>query len=480
MHPDDERYGWRVLGVTAIGILLCFVNASTLNVTLPVVASDLGASPAQASWILLSYMLVTSIFILSFGRLGDMLGRRRLYLFGLATLTLASVGCALASNITLFLLLRVVQALGAAAVITNTSSLVSDAFPLKRLGLGLGIISTISACAQGLGPVIGSAIVSLEGWRAIFWLNLPVGCLGLFFARRILRAQPAHGDGSFDFIGCLLSLTGVGGLIMAMSMGGPEGWGSPEVRWAALVGVITGALFIWRQRTYRHPLMDLRLFQDRVRSAYYLCITLIALAQTSSVLLIALFIQAVQGLSVLDAGLRTVPVALGMTLAAPISGRLIGQFQARSLLMTGLALAALGAALIALLLSPTLPYPLMGGCLLMMGIGIGTFIPPNNTGIMQSVTAGQRGVANGIRSTLMNIGFVLGTATTLTIATAGLTLQGQAAAYAGHAGDFSPADLRDFVLGCRAAFAVLSGCCLLGMAVVQVWVRRTDTQIVEV
>ena len=192
--PGSAAYGWRVLSVTTLGVMLCFINASTLNVALPALVRDLGATAVQAGWILLSYMLLTTVLILVFGRLADLLGRRRLYLAGLATLVLASVGCGLAGNAEVLLMFRCLQAIGAAAVITNTTALLADAFPSHKLGLGLGINATISAAAQSLGPILGGVVVSTLGWRAIFLLNLPLGLIALYWAWRTLRRAPYTSD----------------------------------------------------------------------------------------------------------------------------------------------------------------------------------------------------------------------------------------------------------------------------------------------
>ena len=309
----QARYAWRVLSVTALGVILCFVNASTLAVALPVVAQDLGASPMQASWVLLSYMLVTTALIPVFGRLADLFGRRRLYMTGLALLTLASVGCALASDAPTLLAFRCLQALGAASVITNTTALIVDAFPARMLGVGLGLNSTISAAAQSVGPMLGGALVGGLGWRAVFWINLPIGLFALVRAHRTLRRTPGRRHERFDVVGAGLSMVGLGGLVYGLSMTGPLGWASPQVLGGAAVAVVGLAAFVVSQRLRRDPLIDLALFADRERAAAYAAVLLVCMAQTASVLLIALFMQGVGGLDAFQAGLCVAPVPLKYT-----------------------------------------------------------------------------------------------------------------------------------------------------------------------
>lgn len=432
---EEERqqaaHAWRVLGVTALGVTLCFVNASTLTVALPVVAHDLSGTPTQASWILLSYMLTTTVLIPVFGRMADLFGRRSLYLAGLGVLTLASVGCGLARSAEAMLVFRCLQAIGAASVITNTTALLTDAFPLRLLGVGLGLNATISAAAQSVGPMVGGALVGSLGWRAIFLMNLPIGLCALALAYRTLpRHRPAGGE-RFDAVGALLSMVGLGALVYGLSMSGPLGWSSTQVWGALLVAAVGLALFIASQRVRRDPLVDLSLFTDRARATAYATVLLLCMAQTSSLLLVALFLQGVQNLDSFHAGVSVAPVPLGMMVAAPIAGRLVGRFSSLSLSIAGQALCAAGLLVLAWVLAPGVSRVALGAGLLLIGIGTGMFLTSNNSGIMLSVPAHRRGVANAIRSALQNAGLVVGAALSMSIAIAALPAASQRAVYEG-------------------------------------------------
>jgi EmrB/QacA subfamily drug resistance transporter len=467
MRPTDQEqacYAWRVLSVTALGVILCFVNASTLTVALPVVAQDLGASPMQASWVLLSYMLVMTVLIPVFGRLADLFGRRTLYMAGLATLTLASLGCSLATRPETLLVFRCLQAVGAAAVITNTSALIADAFPLRMLGMGMGLNSTISAAAQSFGPMLGGAVVSTLGWRAIFWLNLPIGMYALYRAHRILRRTPRERHERFDLVGAVLSMIGLGGLVYGLSMTGPLGWSSPQVLWGAAAAVVGLSAFVASQLVRRDPLIDMTLFADRERATAYASVLLICMAQTSSVLLVALFIQGVQGQNAFQAGLGVAPVPLGMMIASPIVGRLTGRFTSLAMSTFGLLLVMAGLALLAWLLQPQIPSIQLGMALLLIGLGTGCFLTSNNSGIMASVAPRRRGVANAVRSTLQNTGLVVGAAMSTSIAISQLSPASQRAVYEGTLSQAASADIFLFVAGCRLAFVLLAGVCLSGIA----------------
>ncbi|WP_144639349.1 MFS transporter [Bordetella genomosp. 13] len=467
---DAEQYGWRVLSVTTLGVMLCFINASTLNVALPMVADDLNASPVQASWILLSYMLLTTVLILVFGRLADLLGRKRLYLAGLAVLVAGSVGCGLSQSAGMLLAFRCVQAIGAAAVITNTTALLADAFPVHKLGLGLGLNATISAAAQSMGPVIGGVLVDSFGWRSIFLINLPLGALALAWAGYTLRQTAFTHNERFDVAGAGLSMVGVAGLVYALSMGGPNGWLDAHVLAGAAIGIIGMMAFVFSQRRREHPLVDLSLFDEPMRSASYACVMLISMANVSTILLVSLYLQAAHGYDAVSAGLAVAPTPVGMMLASPVSGRLIGRHSHLTLCLWGLGFAAAGVLMLACVTGLPDPYVWMAPALFCVGVGNGLFLTPNNSGIMQGVRPGRRGIANGIRSALQNTGLVIGTALALSIATAPLSHASQKAAYAGRLSMVSQGEVHAFTGGCRTAFAVLFLLCSTAIAVL-LWAR---------
>ena len=445
------------------GVMLCFVNASTLNVVLPVVSHDLGSSSAQASWILLSYMLVTTALIPVCGRLADLFGRRRLYMGGLALLTGASVGCGLAPDTAWLLLFRCLQAVGAAAVITNTTALLTDAFSSRTLAFGLGLNSTLSATAQSFGPMLGGAVVSTLGWRAIFLLNLPLGLYALHRAHRTLKDVLPRQNEPFDVRGALLSMMALSGLVYGLSMAGPKGWSSPHCWLALALSVFCFSVFVAAQRRTRHPLIDLGLFADRERATAYACVLLICMAQTSSVLLVALVLQGVQGANAFHAGLSVAPVPVGMMLASPVAGRLMGRFSSLHLSATGLLFVMVGLCWLVWQLHAEVHTAMLGVGLLAIGLGTGLFLTANNSGIMGGVQAQRRGVANAIRSTLQNAGLVLGAALAMSIAIAGLAPDVQRAVYDGRLDQTTPEDVLQFLTGCRWAFAVLAALCLAGI-----------------
>jgi MFS family permease len=247
---------WPVLAAAGLGVMLCFFGVSALNVVLPQLASDLGASTTQARWILLSYMLVSSVCILSLGRLADLWGRRRLFLGGLAAFIVASAACAMASSASALLSARVMQAIGAAGVIATASAIVSDAFGRSRLGLALGILAMIAALAQVAGPTLGGLLVSSFGWRSLFALNVPLGSIALIGAWFVVPERPGGSSWNFDLAGAAWSVVGLGGVAYALSVASAAGWLSLQVLAPLSIGMLAIAAFVHTQRTSVGPLID--------------------------------------------------------------------------------------------------------------------------------------------------------------------------------------------------------------------------------
>jgi EmrB/QacA subfamily drug resistance transporter len=462
---DDERYAWRVLSVTSLGVLLAAANTSTLDVALPVVARHFDASASAASWTLLTYMLVNTVLILAFGRLADIIGRRRLYLIGLATLTAASLACGFAPSIIVLAALRGVQAIGAAAIITNTTAQLTDAFPARLLGTALGLNVAVASAAQVIGPVIGGAMASTWGWRAVFWFNVPTGVVGLVWARISLRHPlQRQRDERFDVLSAFLSLGMLGGLVIALSEGGALGWTSTPVLVGASVFVVTTPLFIVLQMHRPDPLVDLRLFADRQRSAAYVASFLLALARFAVVLLAALYLQAARGLGPFQAGIRVIPVAVGMMVASPLVGRLVHRFSARILSTSGLVLTGLGLLGLALRLHPETGDVELALWLALIGVGSGIFLTPNTSSIMSSVEPARRGIANGIRSMSQNSGYVVSVALSLGIVTSALPPEQKREAYAGTLSRLGPQSLAHLTHGYHLALLVLAAMTVLGAA----------------
>ncbi|MET3441977.1 EmrB/QacA subfamily drug resistance transporter [Variovorax paradoxus] len=466
MADDADKAGWPVLAAASSGALLCFLNLSALNVALPAVARSLHATPTQASWILLSYMLVSTVCILSFGRLADLWGRRQLFLAGLSLFVAACAACAFAPTAELMLASRTAQAIGAAGVMANASALVSDAFGRRKTGLALGVLAMVAALAQVVGPLAGGFVVSWWGWRVLFMLNVPAGLCVLAWSWKVLPTSAAAKAERFDLAGAALSLVGIGCVTYALSMAGTRGWTSTPVWAFMLAGLCAIGLFSGVQMRVASPLVDPSLFRDPARRTAYAGILLLSMTQAAPLLLVALYLQACAGLQPSEAGLRIAPVAFGMLMAAPVAGILLRRFRPESICVGGMLLAGGALALLAALLQPTIGTVQLSMCLWVLGLGIGSFVTPNNASILQSVVPQRRGIANGVRSTLQNTGIMVGTALTLSVALAQLPSGSQRTVLGNGSAGLSGVDVAAFTQGASSALVLLAVLCFAGAALV--------------
>jgi EmrB/QacA subfamily drug resistance transporter len=465
---DRVKYAWRVLSVTSVGMNLAFLNTSTLTIALPVVARHFDASEFQASWFILAYLLVNTSLILVFGRTADLIGRRQLYLFGLSLITVASLASAFAPDAYTLIALRGLQGVGGAAILANTTALLVDAFPPRLLPLGLGFNVTAASAASVLGPVVGGFLVTSLGWRAVFWFNVPIGVIGVYWAMRTLRdTKPVPRlDGHrerFDRTGGGLTVLILTTSILWLSKGNEWGWASPlSLGLLSVATVSTGALVLV-ERASANPLIDPVLFRDRARSMAYAATTVMSLTQSAIVLLVALYLQAVQGLSPLHSALLVIAMAGGIVVASPLAGRLSQLLEPRLLASAGFTLSAIGLFALSLAIHTETSHVALVITLAVIGFGCGIFQSPNTTALMSTVPSHRRGIAGGVRSMVQGAGQAIGTALGLALVTSALEPALRRRVYSGTA-LADPAESSLLVQGFRTTFLVLALISLIGIA----------------
>jgi EmrB/QacA subfamily drug resistance transporter len=460
---NEARRAWQILFATSLSVVLVFINSSGLSIALPSLTRDLDASSTQVTWVLLVYMLATTTLILVFGRVADILGRRRLYLAGIVVFMLATLGCGLAADPAFLIAMRLVQGVGAAAIITNTTALLTDVFPGHILSSGLGINATVAAVGQVLGPLLGGVVTDVVGWRWIFLGGLPISLIGLLFSMKLIpRAGPRVRHESMDYLGSVLSVLGIALLVMIVSFGGELGWASPAILAMVVASIVVWSWFVVLQKRREHPLIDVNLFKSRTISFIYLAAFFNAISNFAIVLLASLYLQGVQGLSAIDAGVMILPAPVGTMLAAAFAGRLVRTVNPRWLTSGGMLLITAGALLFAATLGAHTAYPFIAAALFLVGLGVGLFMTPNTSALMSRVPATRRGIANAIRSTLQNAGYLFSTAIALAIATGGLSASERLAAYNGTLFGMDPGGLNAFVTGVQWALVLFAVLALIG------------------
>ena len=368
-----------VFSVTSLGILLTGLNASTLDVALPSVVRHFSASATAATWIVLSFLLVTTVLVVPFGRLADIIGRRRLYLAGLGLLTLASLVAGAAPDVGVLILARIAQAVGAASIMANVTAILADAFRPAKLSLGLGMNVTVAAVGLVAGPAVGGAVADGLDWRWVFWFNVPLGLAGMLWAVPTLRELPRQGAREpFDVIGAVLSAVVIGAFVTAIALGGTHGWTAWPVVTCGAVFVVGLPVLLWTQRRRPFPLLDLQMFADRARSIAFSVTFVVAFARFGIILILALYLQAAQGWSALRTGLIITPTAIGMMVAAPVAARLARRFSARFLASAGLALTAAALCYVAAELNPHTDMTSLLVVLGAVGVGTGLVMTPEH------------------------------------------------------------------------------------------------------
>jgi EmrB/QacA subfamily drug resistance transporter len=445
--PRTEAHDRRVaLSVTTVGILAATLNSSILLISLPAIFTGLGLDPLAPEnvsyllWMLMGFLLVTAVLVVTFGRLGDQYGRARLFNLGFLIFTVASVGCALvpstgAAGAIEIILLRVVQGVGGAMVMANSTAIITDAFPPERRGFALGVNQVSALAGSFLGLIIGG-LLSEWHWRAVFWVSVPVGIWGTWMGYRTLHDKPRDRTRkvTIDWWGNLTFGIGLIAVLVAMTYGlqpyggDTMGWASPRVVTGLVGGVVLLIAFVIIETKVADPMINMRLFKVRAFSAGQAVNLLAAMSRGGLQFMLIIWLQGIwlplHGYNFHDtplwAGIYMLPLTIGFLIAGPASGAVSDRFGARAFATGGLLLTAL--TFVGLILLPAnFNYVLFALLLAFNGIGMGLMAAPNSAAIMNAVPASERGAASGIRATGMNAGMVLSLGGFFTLMAVGLS-----------------------------------------------------------
>ncbi|MFJ1461607.1 DHA2 family efflux MFS transporter permease subunit [Nocardia sp. N2S4-5] len=397
--------------LAAVGIPTFMVTLDNLVVTnaLPVIRTEMGASLGDLQWFVNAYTLAFASLLLTASALGDRLGRRRVFLVGIAVFTVASAACALATDPWMLITARAVQGLGAAGVMPLSLTLLSVAVPARMRSAAIGIWGGITGLGVAVGPVVGGAVVDGLSWQWIFWLNVPIGLVVLPFVARVL-SESFGGSRRFDPLGLVLAAGGVLALVWGVIHGADDGWISVPVLTALIGGgVLLAALIGWELRT-PDPMLPLRLFRSRAFRVSNTTTFTFSVGVFGSIFLLAQFFQVVQGYSPLEAGVRTLPWTLAPMVVAPIAGLIVDRVGARTLLTSGQVLLAVALAWMAAVTTVDVGYGSYVGPFVLAGIGMGLTFAPSATVVMASTAPQDQAMASGTNSTLREVGVAMGVA----------------------------------------------------------------------
>lgn len=398
-----------ILLTVAIGTFMAAMDASVVNIVLPKIGSYFHASLSTIAWTVMSYLLVISSLLLTYGRLGDMVGHKKIYLMGFWIFTIGSLLCGLSPSVLTLILFRVIQAVGAGMLMAMGPAIVTDAVTPEERGRALSISAVAVASALTIGPVLGGALTALLGWRYIFYINIPIGIIGWILAKQTISEREEHTVQPFDFVGASLVFAALIFILLPLSLVESYSWNNFWLLGAIAVGLGLAAGFVIWERHTPHPIFDISLFRNRLFAMSNVSSLLNFMAQYTIILLIPFYLEKLKGLPPEKAGLLYLPMPLATLIVAPISGTLSDRMDSRYISSAGMAIIALGMGLLSYLRADSSVYYIMVS-MVTVGFGIGLFQTPNNSAIMGAVPPMKRGVASGMLATMRNIGMVVGVA----------------------------------------------------------------------
>jgi MFS family permease len=430
VQNHSDRYKWVALSNTTLGMLMATINSSIILISLPAIFRGIGIDPLSPGnvgyllWLMMGYMLVTAVLVVTLGRLGDMLGRVRIYNAGFAVFSFASIVLALdpmrGGGGALWLVLwRLVQGIGGAMLFANSSAIIADAFPVEQRGLAMGI-NQVAAIAGSFVGLIAGGLLSVVDWRLVFWVSVPVGVFGTIWAYKSLKDSGRRVQARIDWWGNITFALGLTAVLAAIVYGiqpyggHTMGWTAPKVVTGFVAGIGLLVAFAVIELRSDAPMFNLRLFRIRAFATGGIAGLLAAISRGGMQFMLIIWLQGIwlplhgykYEATPLWAGIYLLPLTIGFLIAGPISGYLSDRHGARVLSTAGMIVVA--GSFFGLLLVPTnFAYWMFALLVLLNGIGGGLFSAPNSTAIMNSVPAEQRGGAAGVQATFLNSGMVL-------------------------------------------------------------------------
>jgi EmrB/QacA subfamily drug resistance transporter len=407
---NEGNRRWWTLAAMCFALFMIMLDNTVVNVALPSIQEDLGASLSSLEWTVNAYTLTFAVLLVTGGRLGDILGRRRMFLSGVVVFAVSSAAIGLAPDQGWLVAGRAIQGVGAAFMMPATLSIITVTFPAEERGKAIGTWAGVSALALAIGPVVGGALTEYVSWRAIFFLNLPVAvgavAVTLFAAHESRDESTRH---TIDWPGIFSISAGLTALVLALIEGNSWGWGSPEIvalLATAAVGLVAFAVIELR---VREPMVDFSLFRSATFLGTNAVAFIVSFAMLAMFFFTALYMQNILGYSAIEAGVRFLPSTLMIVAIAPLAGRLTDKIGPRPLIVAGLSLVT-----VALFLQTRIDldtgYGLLLPAFVLMGIGMALTMSPMSTAAMNAVAPQKAGVASGILSMSRMVGGTFGVA----------------------------------------------------------------------
>ena len=454
--PADAK--WAILAAVMLGSIMGPLDGSIVNTVLPSITEYFRTDISIAQWVPTVYLLTISCLILLYGRLGDMIGYRTVFLSGLAAFTLTSVLCGASQSIWMLIAFRALQGLAAGMMMSVGYAIVTTAFPPSERGKALGIYAISIAVGLGLGPTLGGLIAQHLSWRYVFFVNVPIGITAVFWGYRIIPQSVRKADQRLDIWGAAAAFLFLTSLLLYANREDDWGWTAPESIVLLATALASGAVFIWIERKAAQPMLNLSLFANRVFAFANLSALLNFMATYAFVFLTPFYLSIVLHYDILKIGLVMAASPVATLVVAPLSGALSDRIGTRPLAFCGMCLSAAGLILLSRLQASSNALD-VAWRLAIAGAGAGLFGSPNNSAVMGSVPMVHLGIASGILAAMRNVGMVLG------IAVAGAVLYSCApVTHSMQTSAFGEAEVQEFLNGLRWAY--MTGACIAGAAAI--------------
>lgn len=414
---------WMILVTLMISSFLGRLDGTIVNLALPKIISDFSITVNQASWISTAYIIANAIFVPVFGKLGDLIGRKPLYIFGIVGFTIASMLAGLSFNLPSMIVLRVLQAITVSIDYPIALSIIAFTFEDKaQRAQAMGIWSAVFAAAAVFGPLLGGPLIDAFGWRSVFYINVPLGAIGTFLASKYIveHVKEKKGIKNFDIIGSVLLGITLGSTVLVLDQGQTWGWLSMASVMAYLIAIVTMILFLWVEKNQKEPIVDLKFFKNPTFSASIITSFISFMGMIGGIFLIPLFAQTYLGYSVTQTGLIFIPMAFGIGIAAQIGGRLASRVKPAYITALGMFVAAYAFYLFSGIDIRWNTWDLTWR-LFIMAVGLGIGLAPLTQAATSSVPIHEVGIASSVLALARNVSGAFGTAIFATVLSNSIT-----------------------------------------------------------
>ena len=463
----EENRKWVTLAAVSFGLFMIMLDNTVVNVALPTMEKDLHVTLASLEWVVIAYALTFASLLITGGKLADLYGRRRIFVVGLAIFTLSSLACGLAPSASFLIGARAVQGVGAALMNPATLSIIVATFPPRQRGQAIGIWAGVSALALAIGPLGGGLIVENLNWNWIFFVNVPVGVLGIAVSQFAIReSRDTSHEQSIDLPGLLTSAGFLFSLSYALVEGNSHGWTSPEILGLFATAAVLLVAFIVLEKRQRLPMLDLSLFKIGAFTGSNVVAMLVSLSMFGVFFFVSLYIQNILGYSATQAGAAFLPMVSLIILIAPLSGRLSDRIGSRWLMGGGMTLVGLSLLLYERVTVHSDFWTLLPSMIL-GGVGMAMTMSPMTSAAMGAVPVDKAGVGSGVLNSFRQVGGSLG-----------IAVMGAIVASYLHHPPRSPLAAQDYVNGLHAGFAV-GAVITFAAAIVAVVTVRTRPEVVR-